>query len=279
MAPRDTMTEDDLISLYLRSVPGNTTAQKLANLEKAGVNIFDNYPQFQEEEFVGEPEPLWVNPTKEVYKDDPGYVKLFDLIDSGVAPDVAVDQLVKNKVILPKLGSTTSVSDPFIVARMYAENQVKNAIERDNWMAKQAAERDTFMAKQDRMRRQYEEESPIGLSGIMGVSQYEDLGSPTAKQYLTASENVRRQRLQENAQENAQRGFLKPSTGVVRAPAAVRAPVKNTPRKTLFDTGIGRDLLEKEISKRLEMTKSRFRPTEKSAEVRKNLAYLGLLGE
>lgn len=277
------MTEEELRLLqdYLiaRSVPGRSASQRVNLLQDAGFDLFNDYGPFERQQFVEEPEPFWVNPIEETYRNDPGYQEMFRMIEEdNVAPEVAAQQLIDAGYLKGHTPGDEGASDPRVVARMFMQREVENAVERDKWRRSQDIARQKFEREQSTAEREYERDRPYTMEDLRGISQLEQFGNPSLEELGQVRTQSRENELNKLAASRVARRqasgqpIVTPMGANLSSSRAIQNvdPLANSPKaRAAFERGLA--------MKRGEMAATRV-PTERTERAMRNLAYLGMLG-
>lgn len=268
------MTEEELLELYTRNVPGKTFAQRAKALRDAGIDLFAEPQQFIEEDFVGTPEPELVNPVGQAYGRSEGWQNVFGKIESGMDPDSAVEAAISEGIIpKPKYGDERN--NPYEIARQYALKEAENEAAWNEWSKSNQVEAAKFGAKQNRLRSQFEAEQPLTAQDLMGVSQLELAGNPSIEDlsaYRTQTRMDELNRLAASRRRRKGEPVVTPMGANLGSFKEVRAvdPLANSPKaRAAFERGLA--------AKRSEMAQTRV-PTDRTRKAMYNLAVMGMIG-
>ena len=271
------MTEQEMMELYaiLQGTPGKTAAQRLNLLQDSGFDPFNASQPFQRQQFQSEPEPVWLNPVKETYRNDPNYAEIFRLIDDeNVAPEAAAQMVIDSGALSTPDTGDTGASDPRVVARMYFQEQIKNANERDNWFRSQEFAKQGFEAEQSQAEQQYESKRPYSTEDLFGVSQFEAMDSPTVEDLMaTRADQLRQGREALTASRTANQPRSTSRQG------SIVAAQGGPPRKDIMQTPVLARAMQSTLNQRLEASKKRMLPTERSEGALRRLAIMQMLNQ
>ena len=273
------MTEEEMMQIYavLQMAPGKTPAQRLKFLENIGIDLFNPRQQFFEEQFIGEPEPELVNPVAAAYGRDPAWQNIFGKIQSGMDPDSAVAAAIKEEVIPDP--NTAGVGDkrnnPYDIARQYAFKRAENKAAYNQWASRNQNEAAVFGERQNRLRSQFEAEQPYGFEDLLGQSAFEFAGSPTV-------EDVVADRQRRMLEKDQKRGQMRGTGRFVGSPGSGRVgETKELVRRAdpLAKSEAAQKAYLDVVGQRLEGLKQQRVPTERTNEVMRKLAMMGMFGD
>jgi len=272
------MTQEEMMELYaiLQGTPGKTAAQRLNLLQDSGFDPFNASQPYQRQQFQYEPEPVWSNPIKETYRNDPNYAEIFRLIDEeNVAPEAAAQLVIDTGKLSKPATGDTGASDPRVVARMYFQEQIKNANERDNWYRSQEFAKQGFEAEQSQAEQQYESKRPYSTDDLFGVSQFEAMEAPTVEDLMA----TRADQLRQGRESLTASRMARPAPRSTSRQGSIVAAQGGPPRKDIMESPVLARAMRSTLNQRLDASKQRMLPTERSEGALRRLAIMQMLNQ